>query len=293
MQYYVVTDIYASYEGLTGVLENAGFDKSNPEHSLISLGNLLDFGSAPRETLEYVMSVPADHRILIQGQHEVDMIKAINRGSFVDNDRNNGLPNTVKQFTGKDDEEGLLLFKDDPLIKEYLEVLQPYYETENGIFVSGWIPCYHFKHIYDDKYKYIFERRWRDATDEAWEDATRLNGMEAWDEAVYEFDKTIICGNYPAPWGHYNLHHEGGEFVATAGCNCPGCIALREDMAVVIDDKPKLDPIYAPFQDNGIINLNGCSLYGGVANAIIWRDEPLDNMPIRKPSAPAKKIKLK
>lgn len=292
MIYFIVTDIFGAYDALTGVLDMAKFEKDNPNHTLVSLGNLLDFGPNPKECLEYIMSIEPSRRILIQGSHEVDMRAAIERGNFIDTDTNNGLISMVKNLTGTTDEDVLMgLLKDNQLIKDYLDVLQPYYETENAIFVSGWIPCYHFKHIYDDKYNYLFERRWRDATDQAWEDATRLNGMEAWNKGIYDQKKTIICGNYPAPWGHYNLHGKGGDFAATGGCNCPGCVALRDDMAVVMNDPASQEPpIYDPFYDTGIIGLNGCVLYGGMANTITWDDEPIEGMPVKTKSEPTKKI---
>ena len=282
MRYFVVTDIFGAYDGLIGVLNQAGFDKENPEHSLISLGNLLDFGNKPKECLEYIMSIPSDRRILIQGSHEIAMVEALTRGGFTDTDRNNGLITAARLLSGADtDESAFQYIKEYQLLKDYINQLQPYYETEGAVYVSGWIPCYHIKHLYDDKYFYLYERKWREASKEAWEYATKLNGMEAWDAGITEFDKTIICGNYPAPWGHYNLHHEGGDFVPTVGCNCPECVALRDDGAVVItEEKPK--PIYDPFQDNGIVNLNGCGIYGGIINTIMWDDTPVAGMPVKK-----------
>lgn len=299
MKYFIVADVHGYYDELINILKQAGFDKDNPNHTFVSLGNMLDRGYGVKECLEFINSLNPDRCILIQGNHEVNMIAAFQRGGFIDGDISNGVITTIQSLTGlTDEQEGFKQLKDSELLNQYLDQLQPYYETFYAVFIHGWIPCYYIRRLYSDtEMFYLYEPRWRDASDDDFCYATWLNGMEAWNRGVREYDKTIICGNFPAAWGNYNLHKEGGEFKLDGTCNCPACVAQRQQLNGFItleDSVPSDSPQYTPFRDDGIVNIEGGIAFGGVLNCLTWEDDPLETMPIKKPKpVTPKKITFK
>ena len=58
MKYFIFSDVHGFYDELMLALNNAGFDKDNPEHIIISLGDLLDRGPKPLQCLQFVNSIP-------------------------------------------------------------------------------------------------------------------------------------------------------------------------------------------------------------------------------------------
>ena len=65
--------------------------------------------------------------------------------------------------------------------------------------------------------------------------------MEAYSKGVGELNKTIVCGHWHAPYGHYNLHHLGsGGF--------------------------EKDSVFDTFKDEGIMALDACSAYSHKIN---------------------------
>ena len=101
MKYFVVADVHGFYTKMNKALKAAGFDKSNPEHIFVSLGDAMDRGEQPEQVLQFMLSLPEDRRILIRGNHEDLMEDAINRRYFYDYDLTNGTQRTAFLLTGK------------------------------------------------------------------------------------------------------------------------------------------------------------------------------------------------
>lgn len=68
MKYFVISDIHSFCDEMITALKSAGFEENNPEHTLISCGDLLDRGDKSIETLRYINALP--RKILIRGNHE-------------------------------------------------------------------------------------------------------------------------------------------------------------------------------------------------------------------------------
>ena len=81
MTYYIVADVHGFFDILKEALDNAGFDKNNPGHIFVSLGDLLDRGKQPRECLQFVNSL--ERKILIRGNHEDLMEEMIAEGTVI------------------------------------------------------------------------------------------------------------------------------------------------------------------------------------------------------------------
>ena len=82
-----------------------------------------------------------------------------------------------------------------------------------------------------------------DATIQQWKDATWINGMEAWDNGVKEYGKTIWCGHWHTSWGHAKLHHYGVEWPEDGG-----------------------KAHFSPFKDEGIVAMDACTAYSHKVN---------------------------
>ena len=233
MKAFVVADVHGFYNEMIESLNAAGYEKDNPQHCFVSLGDLLDRGRQPRECLDFVNSIPDTNKILIRGNHE-DLIEfCIRNGAFLRHDFHNGTVRTISDLTGIEYEECMYnqslacdaISKDEGLFT-YLNSCINYFENNKLVFVHGWIP---------DK-----GTNWRDADEEDWYNARWINGFKAWENGVVEKDKTIWCGHWHTSWAHERLHHEGTEWGE--------------------------DAKFTPFEDVGIVGMDACTAHSGFVN---------------------------
>lgn len=197
MKYFVISDIHSFFDEMMESLNKAGYQKDNPNHFLIVLGDIFDRGSQPLEVFLYLKSIPKDRRILVRGNHEWLLRKFIDRGFPVQIDFYNGLVETFKEILDITFQQ----FEDFPelYIEEYkaLGILDwinsdewvDYYELPDYLFVHAWYPFDMFK-----------PSNWREcATLSDWEHAT-------WDLPYEQYnlcrlvndptlEKTIVCGH--------------------------------------------------------------------------------------------------
>ena len=227
-------------------LDEKGFDKDNPQHVLISLGDLLDRGPDAVKCLEFVNSL--SRKILIRGNHEDLMCDAIKRKHFYSHDYHNKTVETVHQLLDihtdivqqrmgyPNSRDILTQMETNKLWNTYINSCIDFAETDKYVFVHGWIPN-------DDD--------WRNGD---WESARWFNGMEYWSYSVTVPDKTILCGHFHTSWGHSHLHKDGVEFDDEALCSF--FPTLRRQAK------------FTPFKDKGIIALDACTALTGFCNCI-------------------------
>lgn len=257
MKYFVMSDIHGFYNKMMETLNKAGFDPTNPEHTFVSLGDLMDRGPQPEECLRYVMSLDPERRILIYGNHEDLMEKAIARHGFLTHDLFNGTSQTAKVLTGEYDSlMACEAMKEHKLYNDYINECILYTETDKAIFTHGWIPCIRERQKSKQTYydKYIYDPDWRAAKVEDFVQATWYNGMLAWYDGVREPGKTIFCGHWHTSWGHAHLHGYGEEFIDPK--------------------KPEEGQFecFDPFVDDGIIAVDACTAYSKKMNCVIWEE---------------------
>ena len=104
-KYFVFSDVHGCYTPLIQELEAKGFDINNPEHILISCGDVFDRGDEVKELINFIKSLPTERRILIRGNHEHLLIDMINKGYAATYDVVNGTLNTILQLTNSTEEE--------------------------------------------------------------------------------------------------------------------------------------------------------------------------------------------
>ena len=221
-------------------LNKKGFDKNNPNHVLISLGDLLDRGPDPIKCLEFVNSLP--RKILIKGNHEDLLDEAIKRKIFLSHDFHNKTVDTALKISNiryEDDFTVLEKMASNELWNTYYNSCIDFAETDKYIFVHGWIPT--TENSSD----------WRDGD---WEKARWLNGMQEWSIGNRPQDKTVYCGHFHASYGHHYIHNKGPEW------NDDLCALLCG--YATISKKAN----FKTFKDTGIRALDACTVVSGFCN---------------------------
>lgn len=253
MTYFVSSDVHGFFDQWMQALEEAGFDKNNPNHMIIHCGDLMDRGPQPINCLHFVNDMAAKNRAyLIRGNHEDLLEQAICHSVFGEHDYTNGTAWTVCALAGSvnfADEIFDKALKNEAL-NEYYSNLVDYVESDHYIFTHGWIPCnssdsnmYHARGV-----KFNFDPNWRDGN---WTHAHWINGMDAWQQGVKIPDKTIVCGHWHASWGHHYIEHKSLEFPNKYSTN---------------PEHRKAD--FSPFIAEGIIALDACTAFSKQVNCI-------------------------
>lgn len=225
-----MSDIHSYYDEMQKALNDAGFDINNPEHVFISLGDLLDRGSKPKECLDFVNNLPDDRKVLIMGNHEELMDDCIERDFFFSHDWHNGTAETVKILT---DSLQPAVMENCEAWKKYRNSLVNYYEIDRYIFVHGWIPI--------DFLTYEYLSSWREVGD--WRRARWYNGMEMWGMDYREPGKTIVCGHWHTSYGHSRFDNNGSEFGD--------------------------DAVFTPFRKDGIVAIDACTAHTNFCNCLV------------------------
>jgi len=95
MKYFFISDIHSFYTEMITALKKAKFDKDNPEHCLVVLGDVFDRGNETKQVYEFLTSLNQDRLILIRGNHEQLYLELLKKRLPDNYDYSNG---TVKTF---------------------------------------------------------------------------------------------------------------------------------------------------------------------------------------------------
>lgn len=248
MKYFVVSDIHGFFDELIAALNKKGFDKNNPDHTLIVCGDCFDRGPKPIEVMEYLKSLPRRH--LIYGNHEQLMTELLFRHYFSNHDIQNGTWKTLRTFLAVNNEtvDGSWR-KTLPQIFDFFDEFESYYETENYIFVHSWIPILSNA---DDKAAY--DENWRDVNAN-WDQAIWLNPFKMGDAGLNKTGKTIVFGHWHCSYGHFMIDNKGlsgNEF----GKNT------------------NWEPYFGEDKSGGkYIGIDACTAYTGKVNCLVIEDE--------------------
>ena len=257
---FIFGDVHSFYDEWIKALDESGFDISNPDHVLVSLGDICDRGPKSTEVLRRINSLPENRKICIIGNHELLMESMISRGRSESVDITNGSLKTVENLTGITGHPSVAIseMKMNTLWSNYKKNWRWYFEVGDFIFVHGWIPCA----VYDKWGYHLTDRydpNWCDANSRKWDDATWVNGMAMWDEGIREPGKTIFCGHWHTSWGHSHLHDYGVEFVK------------KVETFHFSEKYGRTYPFaeYGPFVDEGIVALDSCVVVSHRVNVYV------------------------
>lgn len=256
MIFYIFSDCHGFYDELINALDEAGFDKNNPEHFLIGAGDFIDRGSKPIEVIDYLMNL--ERFIGIRGNHEILMEELLCRGYPKSHDWSNGTMQSVIDLApdAKVREEAFSIA--DKKLKPFYDKLVNYVELKNYVITHGFIPVnckgglpQYYYNSYRMK-KNIFSKRddWRNASQFDWNEATWLNGMAVAMNGV-EIEKCIIVGHYHTSWGHAIQDKTFNEFGKDAD----------------------FSPFY--YKDK-LIAIDGCTAHSRKVNVVVLEDDFLE-----------------
>lgn len=181
MKFFCVSDVHSYYSAMKKALDDAGFDRNNPEHWLISCGDAFDRGDESEEVLHFLMSL--ERKILVKGNHDLLLEDLCMREFPYSHDFSNGTVRTVNDIGGAG--EG---YPFDKCCENtwnrtaaYRALLVNYFETENYIFVHSWVPLKCLddmpKH-YTKNRQFEYDPNWRIADRNSWEQAMWGNPFE-------------------------------------------------------------------------------------------------------------------
>ena len=188
---FVVSDVHGFYTILKEALDRAGFDKDDPDHWLICCGDYFDRGDENMEVLRFFERL--QRKVLLRGNHEDLLLKLLQTGQLQRHHYINGTMSTLRNFFGKyavDPVDDTIDFSGKTGITdrvcEFIEETVDYYETEQYVFVHGWLP---------ENAVTAADRQ--KASREAWEAARWVKWNERYVGQPPLADKTLICGHMP------------------------------------------------------------------------------------------------
>ena len=184
---FVVSDVHGHYTLLQRALADAGFDKENPDHLLICCGDYFDRGEENVEVLKFFERLK--HCVLLRGNHEDLLLKLLDTGRILPHNYINGTIQTLQNFFGTraiDPSTSTVDFtgktRTVDRLCEFIDSTLDFCETENYVFVHGWIPC----------------EDYAGATPEQWEEARWIKWIHVYTGQPPIPGKTLVCGHYPA-----------------------------------------------------------------------------------------------
>ena len=268
MRYYVVSDVHGFYDEMIKALTDASFFTDTSPHKLIVCGDMMDRGKQAVKMQEFMMNLLLEDKLIfVRGNHEDLMLCMLD--DIIDDFQpfldfrsyhiRNGTLDTAAQLNRFTYAEFLtkpmdFIFKTKQMdfVRRLIPASVNYFETQNYIFVHGWIPCKIQKEYYwggcRDTYAPISD--WRNATTAQWNEARWINGMEAAEFGkIIEPGKTIVCGHWHASYGHSVVKRDGKEFGPTAK--------------------------FEPYCGNGVIGIDACTAYTRKVNCLVIDDEDL------------------
>lgn len=167
MKYFVFGDVHGDYDALMEALNQSGYNPSNKNHQIISLGD--NFGRAQtgkksKGVWKYLISnIHKNKPVCIRGNHELILLDVLQKGYLSYVDICNGEHKTISSLAhcsesqARFDPEAIELARETG-IEDWIKSLPWFYETENYIFVHGWVPTTYPETALTDAYLSDWER---------------------------------------------------------------------------------------------------------------------------------------
>lgn len=297
--YFVSSDIHGFFDEWMNALQEARFDKENPNHILIVLGDIFDRGRQPLEIYEFIRNLPKERRVLVRGNHEQLLKELVKRGFPETHDYHNRTIDTIYQLHGyanenhfehayywdlagkgvnsktieyerlvsKWEEASAQMIKG-KLVNEIINWIDSdewcnYFETERYIFVHSYIPLKQYIDIEKSYELGNFVKYKEDDFREDWRNATE----EEWDDA-----------KWGCPWQYEKrgLNKTGKTIV----CGHWHTSDLFNHLLYKNDKSKHLDvrvsnPIFKSDKYPGLIGLDACTAATHKVNVLVIQGEEL------------------
>jgi hypothetical protein len=257
MRYYVVADVHGFYSDLVEALTEKGFFADTGEKRLVVLGDLFDRGHEAEALQDFALKTAQKGELIyIRGNHEDLMTELVDTldlygGSDIrySHHMTNGTLGTLRQLArvniaqlDYEPERVRMRMMNTPYFKRLLPITVDYLETDNYVFVHGWIPCKEIKVNAQDRF-YTQINDWRGGD---WARARWLNGMAAHACGVRVEGKTVVCGHVTASYGHSVFEGKGELYGDNAD--------------------------FSPYRADGIIAIDACTAASKKINCLVIED---------------------
>lgn len=250
-KYFCSGDVHSFYDEWIIALKNKGFELNNPKHNIIICGDLFDRGDQTIECYEFVRTLLEQNRLVyVRGNHE-DLLERCahhlrQRKNIEYCHKSNGTIKTLSHFMNCTEYDILCYCFDtnkfDAVTNELFEFfdkhLVNYFELGDKVFVHGWVPT-----TSDEEGHIIVHDNWRDG---GWSDARWECGFNDWERNLIPDGKTVVCGHWHTSygWSKFRGRSEWGP-----------------------------DAEFVPFIDDGIIAVDGCTVYTHMVNVVVFDEE--------------------
>ena len=182
MKFFIVSDVHSFYTPMIEALDEAGFEKDNPNHWFISCGDNFDRGNESEKVRQFLLNLP--QKTLIKGNHEDLILDCCERSYPEFHDAANGTMDTIIEL-GHGDLNGfewaceITEIKLEPLLNQMVN----YFETKNYVFVHSFIP-------------YWIDTNWRDGTKKDWKKARWGNPFKLCNMGYWKENKKLVFGHW-------------------------------------------------------------------------------------------------
>lgn len=233
MKFFIISDVHSFYTPMINALNEAGFEKDNPNHWLISCGDNFDRGDESQKVLNFLLSLP--QKTLVRGNHEDLIMDCINRGYPEWHDGSNGTIKTIREL-GHEHLNSFELasevtrIKLEPLFNQMVN----YFETKNYVFVHSFIP-----------YNTIKEE-WRKAVNAEWKKARWHDPFALCKKGLWKEDKKLV-------FGHWHTSKEWSKVLNTP--------------------EHGEGAIYDIFETDEYIGLDACTVLSNKVNVLVVEDD--------------------
>lgn len=197
---FAVSDVHGHYTQMIEGLRAVGFDERNEAHIFVSCGDLFDRGQENARVYDFVRNLP--RKILIKGNHEYNLYRALQRGQVAEMDTANKTDVTIAELLGVGavDSNGYIdTVTHAEKIREitaFVDSMWDYYETDGYVFTHGWLPI-----VFEGNSPRV-SPLWREASAEEWQVAHELEWQQLYSVHAVLKGKTIVCGHRPARLGY-------------------------------------------------------------------------------------------
>lgn len=246
MKIFAVSDVHGFCTELLAALDAAGFDRDNEEHLLVMCGDYFDRGSEPEAMLDFLEGLDRTRTVLLRGNHDDMMERALSEGKTGRIHEINGTEKTLSELFGLSPfylSSALRESRFSPMGKRLHRLLgrmRDMFETERYCFVHGWLPSDgigRFARLNAEP-QYATAQEWRDARWAEW--------MEQYRNGKLLDGRQIVCG------------HRASAYASSFDPS-----RARDDSGI--------------FYGDGVIAIDALTVVSGRVNVLVVEDEVMQS----------------
>ena len=258
MKYFVLSDVHNHFSEMMSALCSSGFDRNNPNHKIILVGDAFDRGEEAVKVFSFLIEMISLNKLIwVAGNHELFILKRFKENFFKRHgDTYNTLFQIASDYSGRlnlSDEEVISYSKDVGLEDLIKNNVVSHFETPNYIFIHSSLPTI----------KGQLNPNWRDVPLLSWCGPAMKNGMKSVIvDGIAVPGKTIVCGHSPSAYGNVRCGVSPTEWDDKRFDKLQ---RLKSDLSNI--------DLYKPFYGEGVIGIDANCYKTGFVNCIVIEEE--------------------